>query len=97
MAEAGIQNWRIKQKRMASTWLGKVLRSNDGRWSRAVLFWDPLYDFTSYGRMGRRHQGGQKKKWLKQFYDLWEVTELTTLNNKCQDEKSWNAKCAEII
>ena len=90
MEHASMDNWIILQRRMSWRWIGKLFRSTDGRWSRAILDWSPICDGTRYGAHAQKHQGGQRKKYMDKIFTFFADT--PDWMEKALDENYWKKK-----
>ena len=52
MTKANIKSWVAQQKILSRKWLIKTLSMEDGRWSKAAIYWQPQYDDI----LTRKHQ-----------------------------------------
>ena len=70
----------IKNRRIA--WLGHVMRKNDKRMPKRILWWKPI---------GRRIRGRPRKRWIADIEEDMQIMEIRRRRKKCEERAEWRS------
>ena len=96
LERVGIESWVRQQRRRVFRFAGRVLRANDGRWSYAVLGWDPRFDGTKVASFAVRNPGRPDKRWTDRLEKFFQRRGMSW-KDAAKDEKTWSILEDEFI
>ena len=92
IAQGSLEDWSVKQRYLQWKWAGEIARQADGRWSSAILHWNPQWDGAKLDLRAGRDRGRQFKRWRDELDAVCDGDWIKS----AQDETKWRDVHAQL-
>ena len=67
LEKLGIDSWDLQVRKRKWKWASKLQNTNDNRWSKVALNWNPLLHFDGNIQRAYRKQSRPRSRWTDDF------------------------------